>query len=144
MKNNEKIQLLQTRVKKYPDHIKVYVRQNNHHSGTIDLIKKEFISVQRSPKNLFKLFKSPALGLNIELLELILPRFGIEKIKIIYLGKVLETTCSKWKKLGIRSPYCDDRVDSQILLGLDLINMIDAEKYAIKTEEPSLFEEVTA
>ncbi len=143
MKDNTPIKLLQTRIRRLPDRIEVFVLQNGFHAGAIELNRKVFVSIERSPKNLFRLFRSPSLGLNVEILDLILPRFNIEKIQIPYLGNLLKTTASKWRALGIMSPYGDDRIDRQIILSFDLINMVDAEKYVIKTEEPSLFEEVT-
>ena len=142
MEHSKKIQLYQCRIKRTPTGMDVYVRQNHFKAGVIDLNKKVFISVERSPKNLFRLFRDPGLGLNAEILEIILPRFGIERIQIPYLGKILETTASKFRALGIVSPFSDGRIDKQIILSFDLISMIDAEKYAIKIEEPSLFEEV--
>ena len=118
------------------------MRQNNFRAGTIDLNKKVFVSVERSPKNLFRLFRDPGLGINAEILEVILPKFKVDRIQIPYLHHTLITTVCKWLEFGIVSPYGDDRIDKQIILSFDLINMVDAEKYAIKTEEPSLFEEV--
>ncbi|MHB8339145.1 MAG: hypothetical protein ACYDEE_17150 [Ignavibacteriaceae bacterium] len=142
IKHTTPIKLLQTRIRRLPDRIEVYVRQNHFKAGVIDLNKKVFISVERSPKNLFRLFRDPGLGINAEILEIILPRFGVERIQIPYLGKILETTASKWRVCGLVSPYGDDRIDKQIILSFDLINMVDAEKYAIREPEPNLFEEV--
>ncbi len=142
MQNNNSITLLQTQIRRLPDRIEVFVRQNHFKAGTIDLNKKVFVSVERSPKNLFRLFRDPGLGINIEILDLILPRFNIEQIQIPYLGNLLKTTVCKWRALGVVSPYGDDHIDKQIILSFDLINMADTEKYAIKTEEPSLFEEI--
>ncbi len=141
MKYNTPIKLLQTRIRRLPDRIEVYVRQNHFKAGVIDLNKKVFISAHRTPKNLFWLF-GPSLGINAEILEIILPRFDVERIQIPYLGKILETSASKYRALGLVSPYGDDRIDKQIVLSLLQMNMDNVDKYLIKEPEPSLFEEV--
>ena len=62
------------------------------------------------------------LGINEELL-LMLKEIGIQYIEVPFCGDTLKTTTDKWLKSGIPSPYANDRVDKQIILNLDKINL---------------------
>ena len=79
-----------------------------------------FRVVPRSRKNIFKMFNG--LGLNEELLFL-LRELDIKYIEVPFCGEVLETTTNKWLRKGIPSPYVSDRVDQQLILPLDKINL---------------------
>ncbi|MHB9012406.1 MAG: hypothetical protein ACYC49_09330 [Ignavibacteriaceae bacterium] len=131
MKDNIQIKLFQTCYRRLPGRTDFYVLKHHLKVGAIYFDKKVFLSVERNPKNLFRLFRDPGLGINAEILEIILPRFGVERIQIPYLGKILETTASKWRALGM-----------QIILSLTQINLDNAAKYVVKEAEPSLFAEV--
>ena len=80
------------------------------------------------------------LGLNEELL-FILKELGIKTIEVPFCGEVLKTTTEKWLSKGIPSPYCSDKVDQQIILRLDKINIDENEPINIKVvdNQPSLF-----
>lgn len=121
--------LFQTSVKEIdPNRIKVIVQQNKFSAGTVNISERTFISAPRSPKNLFRLF-GDGIGLDAEILNVILPFYAIEKILIPYQDTVLETTPDKWRKLGIISPYCDQRVNKQIILALKKITLEDSKNY---------------
>jgi hypothetical protein len=105
-----------------PDSIKVSVKQNNFIAGRIILSRKIFQSAKREPKNLFRMYNN-SLGINSEILNIVMPHFGIEIIEIPYLDEILRTTSRKWINEGIVSRYCDETVDKQILLPLSKINM---------------------
>lgn len=66
------------------------------------------------------------LGINEELL-LILKELDIKYIKVPFCDEVLETTTDKWLREGVRSPYCSDKVDQQLILRLDKITFDQAE-----------------
>ncbi|MGA7721851.1 MAG: hypothetical protein WCA84_11830 [Ignavibacteriaceae bacterium] len=123
------LNLQQTRLQHKIGRVEVFVRQHNFHAGTIDLINRTFTSVSRSSKNVFRLFGG-GLGLNSEILFIILPYYSIETIIIPFEGRLLKTLADKWRTLGITSPFCNDAVDKQIILSFDLLNMDDANKYA--------------
>jgi hypothetical protein len=119
--------------------LKVSVKQNSFTAGFVNLPDRTFYNVQRTSKNLFKLFGG-GLGLNSELLNIVFPHFNIHRIIIPYEDIKLETIVDKWRRLGIVSPYGDARVDKQIVLALSEINMKDVEKYrqVIKQKAQSL------
>jgi hypothetical protein len=102
--------------------INISVKQNNFIAGRIILSRKIFQSAKREPKNLFRMFNN-SLGINSEILNIVMPHFGIEIIEIPYLDEILRTTSNKWITEGIVSRYCDATVDKQILLPLSKINM---------------------
>lgn len=64
------------------------------------------------------------LGINEQLL-LILKDLNIRFIEIPYCGKILKTTPDKFLKYGIPSRYQSEKVDKQIILRLDRINLDD-------------------
>lgn len=139
-------QLHQTLLKPISDNeIKIIIRQHNFTAGKIILDKRLFLNVPRSSKNLFRLFGG-GLGINSEILSVILPFFEIDRIRIPYQDELLETTVSKWRTLGIVSPFGNERVDKQIILSLREINMTDIKKYSVienrKEDQLSLFAEV--
>jgi len=90
--------------------------------GTIYPSESMFQSVKRTPKNIFKLFGG--LGLNRQLLDL-LYQTGIKTIEVPYSDKTLITTTKKWLTKGIPLPqqYCSDKVDEQLILPMNLINL---------------------
>ena len=92
--------------------------------GTIYPSESTFESVKRTPNNIFKMFNG--LGLNKQLLDL-LYQTGIKIIQVPYCGKILETTAKKWLTKGIPLPqqYCSDKVDEQLILPMNLINLDD-------------------
>ena len=135
--------LTQTRIEQLSNsRYRIRVKQNDFIAGIIDLNSSTFINSSRSPKNLFRIFNN-SLGINAEILNEILPYFGIKKIIIPYLDKFLETTADRWRTLGIVSPYGDHRVDKQILLTLSKISNdpLDIENKR-PLDQPSLFESV--
>ena len=129
-KTNE-LNLQQTQLKYSPGKVDVYVQLNNFHAGTIDLVNKTFTSSSRSFKNVFKLFGG-GLGLNNELLFSVLPYYSIETIIIPFEGRILQTTTSKWKSIGVISPYGGANVDKQVILAINEINMEDSDRYVNK------------
>ena len=133
--NDLRLNLQQTRLQYRTGRVEVFVRQHNFHAGTIDLTNKTFTSVSRSSKNVFRLFGG-GLGLNSEILFSILPYYSVETIIIPYEGRILQTTASKWRKLGITSPFCNEAVDKQVILSFDLLNMNDIEKCSGITNMP--------
>jgi hypothetical protein len=123
MQNTNSLLLNQVSLKTLDSNtIKVSVKQNNFIAGRIILSRKIFQSAKREPKNLFRLFNN-SLGINSEILNIVMSHFGIEIIEIPYLEKMLRTTSQKWISEGIVSPYCNSIVDKQILLPLSKINM---------------------
>lgn len=108
-----------------PTLLRVTVKQNNFIAGEIDTSGRVFYSIPRSAKNLFLLFGKPGLGLDSDLLHL----DSFDLIKIRYNESILTTSRFKWLSKGIVSPYCDQRVDKQIILKLSDINFIDADEY---------------
>jgi hypothetical protein len=106
--------------------------------GTIIPSESTFQLVPRSRKNIFKMFNG--LGLNEELLFL-LKELNIKYIEVPFCGDVLETTTEKWLTKGIPSPYCSVRVDQQLILPLDKINLDEADtcKVSSTQEQLSLF-----
>ena len=111
----------------------------NRKLGTILSSESMFQSVTRSRKNIFKMFNG--LGLNEELLFL-LRELDIKFIEVPYCGEILETTTINWLSKGIPSPYCSDKVDQQLILPLDKINLDEAEPPPVIThnaEQLTLF-----
>jgi len=122
------VKLFQTSLREIAfNQIQIIVKQNKFLAGTVHIEERIFVNASRSPKNLFFLFGSPSLGLSAELLNIVLPHFNINRIIIPYQGADLETTASKWRKLGIVSPFCNRAVDKQIILALDKINLDESE-----------------
>ena len=120
---------------------RIIVKQNNFVAGEVDFTERIFYSIPRSTKNLFHLFGEPGLGINEEIL--LLDSFG--RIKIKFNDKILTTTREKWLNKGITSPYCDSRIDKQIIIKISEINLQDVEKYEqAKIQQQELFSEVTA
>jgi len=122
--------------------IKVFVKIQNFHTGDIHLHDFDgrgvFYSVPRTFKNVFHLFGKPALCYNIELLNLNL--YSIMKIK--YDNQFLSVPRLKFMNEGIRSPFSNERVDSQLALFIEKINMNDSEKYLFRYAQQELFAEV--
>lgn len=110
--------------------VKVIVKQNHFTAGIIYINKKIFANAPRSSKNLFKMFGG-GLGLNAEILHIILPFYQVEKIIIPYQGTNIETTPEKWRRIGIVSPFCNEAVDKQIIMPLDEINMNGIDNYNV-------------
>jgi hypothetical protein len=123
--------------------IKISVKQNNFIAGRIILSRNIFLSAKREPKNLFRMFGN-SLGINSEILNIVMPSFGIEIIEIPYLDEVLRTTSNKWIAEGKVSPYCNELVDKQILLALSKINMDHLiqinDSYLPKIQQLNLFQ----
>lgn len=119
--------------------LRINIKQNSFVAGFINLPERTFYSIPRTSKNLFRLFGG-GLGLNSELLNIVLPTFNISRIIIPYEDTRLETTVDKWRRLGVASPFGNARVDKQIILSLDLINMKDTDKYTppIKQQQQQL------
>lgn len=91
--------------------------------GTIFPSESTFRTVERSRKNIFRMFNG--LGINEELL-IILRDLNIKYIEVPFCGEILKTTVEKWLSKGIKSPYCSEKVDRQLILRLDRINLDDA------------------
>ncbi len=106
--------------------------------GEIIPSESTFRVVPRSRKNIFKMFNG--LGLNEELLFL-LRELDIKYIEVSFCGELLKTTTNKWLSKGIPSPYCSDKVDQQLILPLDKINLYDEPSTLIPpgNEQLSLF-----
>jgi hypothetical protein len=144
MENTKSIPLSQVSLKTIDSNsIKISVKQNNFVAGRIILSRKIFQSAKREPKNLFRLFNN-SLGINSEILNIIMPHFGIEIIEIPYLDEILRTTGNKWVREGRVSPYSNEIVDKQILLPLSKINMDhytlqDNNSYSPKYQQMDLF-----
>jgi hypothetical protein len=81
-----------------------------------------FRTVKRSRKNIFRMFDG--LGINEELL-LILKELNIKFIEIPFCGKTLKTTPDKFLRYGIPSRYESEKIDKQIILKVNRINLND-------------------
>jgi hypothetical protein len=90
--------------------------------GTIISDESKFQVVRRTKKNVFKMFNG--LGINEDLLHY-LKRKDIKYIEVPFCGEILKTTTDKWLNEGIRSPYCSERVDRQIIIPLDKLKNDD-------------------
>ena len=93
---------------------------NSFKWGEIIPDKSLFRVVPRTQKNVFKIFCG--LGLNEDLLFL-LRDLGIKYIEVPFNNSILSTTVYRWIKQGIRSRYVSDRVDRQLVLPLNKINL---------------------
>ena len=108
---------------------------NSFKWGTIIPSESTFQVVPRSRKNIFKMFDG--LGLNEELLFL-LKELDIKFIEVPFCGEILETTTDKWLTKGIPSPYCSDRVDQQLILPLDKINLDEVDTHKVSSTQEQL------
>ena len=120
-----------------PSLLRLIVKQHSHTAGEVGQANRIFYSAPRSTKNLFYLFGEPGLGINEE----ILMRKDFDSIKVKFNDQILTTTRLKWLKHGIVSPYCDQRVDKQIILKVSEINMKDCEQYEPAEKQTELFVE---
>ncbi len=112
---------------------------NSFKWGTIIPNESTFQTVKRSRKNIFRVFNG--LGINEELL-LILKELDIKYIEVPFCDRILETTTDKWLREGIKSPFCSDRVDQQLVLRLDKITLDESDPPPVMTnsdEQLSLF-----
>jgi len=112
---------------------------NSFKWGTIYPSESTFRVVARSRKNIFKMFNG--LGINEELL-LILKELDIKFIEVPFCGKILKTTTDKYLKEGVRSPFCNERVDQQLVLNIDRINTDEKESSQVvikSNDQLSLF-----
>jgi len=112
---------------------------NNFRWGTIIPSESTFRVVSRSRKNVFNMFDG--LGINEDLL-LILRDLNIKFLEIPFEDQILKTTVEKWLSQGIKSPYCSTKVDQQLILRLDKINLDEAEPAPViahSDEQLSLF-----
>lgn len=136
MQNNNSSHLSQIYEKPLPNgRIALYTKVNSFKCGELDFTDSTFYSVHRSSKNIMWMFSG--LGIN----EHILTHYQFTYIVIPFNNVELRTTRKKWLQLGIASPYCDFRVDKQIILKLDLINLSEVElQPACKEIQLSLFE----
>ena len=89
---------------------------NSFKWGIVVPEESKFLVVRRTQKNVFKMFNG--LGINEELLHY-LRRKNVKYIEVPFCGEILRTTTEKWLKDGIRSPYCNERVDRQIIMPLE-------------------------
>lgn len=97
---------------------------NSFKWGTIFPSESIFQLVPRSKKNVFQIFNG--LGINEGLL-ILLDEMGIKYIEIPFCGGTLKTTVKKWLKQGIRSRYESIKVDRQIILRLNEINLSESD-----------------
>lgn len=97
---------------------------NSFKWGTIFPSESTFQSIPRSQKNVFRVFNG--LGINEELL-INLKEMGIKYIEIPFCGETLKTTTKKWLSRGIRSPYSSEKVDRQVILRLNDINLSESD-----------------
>jgi len=93
----------------------------SHKLGTLFPSESVFKTINRTRKNVFHLYGG-GFGCNEELLVL-LKNLGIEFIEISYCNEPLRTTVDKWLRQGVCSPYSSDKIDQQIILGLNRINL---------------------
>lgn len=103
--------------------------------GTIFPSESTFRTVERSRKNIFRMFNG--LGINEELLT-ILRDLNIKYIEVPFCGETYKTTVEKWLNRGIKSPYCSPKVDQQLILAIEKINLESIRA----TNQPCLFESV--
>lgn len=109
-----------------PGVLRVHIRQNNFVAGDILLSNKTFYCSPRTNKNIMHLYHGAegGLGLNSELLGLDL----FETIKVKFNDTILVISRLKWLTKGVVSKYCNNTVDSQLILKLSEINMDVTEK----------------
>lgn len=96
---------------------------NSFRWGTVIFSESTFQLVHRSKKNLFRVFNG--LGINEELL-INLIEMGIKYIEVPYCEEMLKTTTKKWLQNGIKSPYSNEKIDRQIILRLNDINLSES------------------
>jgi len=96
---------------------------NSFKLGTLHPDTLIFRLVPRSEKNVFGLF-GRGLGINRELLNYLKEK-EYKFIEIPFEDKLLRTTVTKWIKRGITSPYASSKIDRQVILSVDQINMSD-------------------
>ena len=104
--------------------------------GTIFPSESTFRTVEKSRKNIFRMFDG--LGFNEELL-LILKDLNIKFIEIPYCGEILKTTPDKFLKYGIPSRYESEKIDKQVILRIDRINLDDVPARKLPDAQGSLF-----
>ena len=124
-------------------HTQIHFRGNsaywgNFKLGTLHPDTLTFLLVPRSEKNVFGLF-GRGLGINRELLNYLKEK-GYKFIEIPFEDKLLKTTVTKWISFGIKSPFVSDKVDQQVILSLDKINLdkMDTHKVSSTQEQLSL------
>jgi len=105
--------------KLYNGRIAIYTQINNFKCGELDPAASTFYCVHRTSKNIMRMFNG--LGLNEELLT----QYKFKYIIVPFNTSQLKTTRLKWIRDGIKSPFCKDSVDSQIILSLQKINLFD-------------------
>lgn len=124
-----------------PYEYEIRIRQHNFFAGIINAQDETFYSVKRTAKNVFRMFNG--LGINGEILAIILPHFEIEKVAVQYEDELFVTTAENWLKNGIKSPFCNSQVDRQIILNFELMNMKNVKlKKKERCVQTSMFEEV--
>lgn len=111
---------------------------NSFKWGTLFPSESTFQLVQRTQKNVFRVFNG--LGINEELL-INLKEMGIKYIEVPYCGEMLKTTTKKWLLRGIRSPFSNEKVDRQVILRLNYINLSESDSihYACTDNQLNLF-----
>ena len=112
--------------------IALYTKVNSFKCGELDLRDSTFYSVHRSSKNIMRMFSG--LGIN----EHILTHYSFAYIVIPFNNCELKTTRKKWLQLGVASPFCNIRVDKQIILKLDHINLSEGVFNQIRRSESQL------
>ena len=115
---------------------------NSFKLGTLHPDTLTFLLVPRSENNVFRLF-GRGLGINQQLLNFLKEK-EYKFIEIPFENRLLKTTVTKWISFGIKSPFVSDKVDQQVILSLDKINLdeMDTHKVSCWHEQPSLFESV--
>lgn len=136
--NNIKFNLLSQIYEKHLSGVRIalYVKQNNFKAGELNTSTSTFTSVRRTSKNIMKMFS--ALGINEE----ILTQYNFEFIIVPFNGSFLRTYRAKWLLEGVRSPFCNEAVDSQILLPISQINMEGWQDTKPEAKQLLLFSEV--
>ncbi len=106
--------------------------------GTIYPSESTFESVKRTPINIFEMFNG--LGLNKEMLNLLF-RMGIRFIEVPFCSQILKTTTTKWLRKGIPLPqqYCSDKVDEQLIMPIEKINLDEDIRVNTAAEQLSFF-----
>lgn len=115
----------------YNGRIAIYTRINNFKCGELDPKASTFYCAHRTSKNIMRMFNG--LGMNEELLT----QYKFRYIIVPFNTSQLKTTRLKWIRDGKISPFCNAAVDSQIIMSLHKINLVDLPDDLI--EQPSLF-----
>ena len=115
--------------------IRLFIQTNNFCCGELDPRDSTFYSIRRTSRNIMKMFLG--IGINAE----VLTNYNFDFIVIPFNNSILRTTRLKWLQQGIRSPFCNKLVDSQIILPLSKINMSDLPELQEEIQL-SIFEEV--